>query len=82
MERHPEFSTFVLDNASKIFAYYDCYWSITVKPLKDMTTDELINYVTGRLTLAIGRGSFSSEVALWVLSLQQLGAENAKRKRR
>jgi hypothetical protein len=52
-----------------------------MKPLKDMTTDELIDYVAGRLIVAIGKGTFHSEVCLWVLSLQQLGSDNAKKKR-
>jgi hypothetical protein len=50
-----------------------------MKPLKDMTTDELVSYVAGRLIISIGRGDFRSEVALWVLSLQQLGSDNAKK---
>ena len=53
-----------------------------MKPLKDMTTDELINYVAGRLILSIGQGDFRSEVALWVLSLQQLGSDRNKKRDR
>jgi hypothetical protein len=52
-----------------------------MKPLKDMTTDELIDYVAGRLILSIGRGNFHGEVTLWVMSLQQMGSDNAKKKR-
>jgi hypothetical protein len=53
-----------------------------MKPLKDMTTEELVNYVAGRLIVSIGQGTFQREVCLWVLSLQQLGNDNAKKKRK
>lgn len=49
-----------------------------MKPLKDMTTDELVDYISGRLIVSIGRGDFRGEVCLWVLQLQTLGAENAE----
>jgi len=58
------------------------YEMLFMKPLKDMTTDELIDYVAGRLIVSIGQGTFRNEVCLWVLSLQQLGSDNAKKKRR
>jgi hypothetical protein len=52
-----------------------------MKPLKDMTTDELVNYVAGRLIISIGQGSFTSEVWLWVTCLQQLGSDRNKKRR-
>ena len=52
-----------------------------MKNLKDMTTDELVDYVTGRLIISIGKGNFRSEVCLWVLSLQQIGSDNTKKRK-
>jgi hypothetical protein len=51
------------------------------KQLKDMTTEELVDYVAGRLIVSIGKGDFRGEVCLWVIALQQLGADNTKRRK-
>jgi hypothetical protein len=57
-----------------------CYKTIAegieMKELKEMSTEELIDYVAGRLCISIGHGDFRSEVCLWVMSLQSLGYQN------
>lgn len=51
-----------------------------MKPLKDMTLEELVNYFAGRLIISIGAGKFRDEVSITIQMLLTLGAENAKRK--
>jgi hypothetical protein len=40
------------------------------KSLEEMTTEETVDYLTGRLIMAIGRGDFRQEVSLWVMALK------------
>ena len=49
-----------------------------MKELKDMTTDELVNFWTGRACIAIGKGEFRSAICDIILSSIQLGVESQK----
>jgi hypothetical protein len=49
-----------------------------MKELKDMTTNELVDFWTGHTCIAIGKGEFRSAICDIILSSMQLGAENQK----
>jgi hypothetical protein len=49
-----------------------------MKELKDMTTNELVEFWTGHACIAIGKGEFRSAICDIILSSMQLGADNQK----
>lgn len=51
-----------------------------MKELKDMTTNELINWASGEVIVAIGEGKFKERMGEVVMTIQALTAKETERK--